>query len=80
MINEPLLRSIAETTGGKYFRALSEQGLETIYNEIDQLEKTEREVTSFKRYHDQYAGFLSWGLILLLLQIILSKTVLKSFP
>ena len=80
MINEPLLRNIAETTGGQYFRALSEQGLETIYNEIDQLEKTEREITTFKRYDDQYARFLSWGLILLLLQLILSKTVLKSFP
>lgn len=80
MINEPLLQTIAKTTGGKYFRALSEQGLETIYNEIDQLEKTEREITSFKRYHDQYGGLLAYGLGLFILQLILGKTIFRSYP
>ncbi|MBX2816564.1 MAG: VWA domain-containing protein [Saprospiraceae bacterium] len=80
MINEPLLKEIATTTGGKYFRALSEEGLQAIYAEIDQLEKTEREVTSFKRYSDEYGKFLTAGICLLLLHLLLSATILRSFP
>lgn len=43
-IDEPVLREIAQTTGGKYFRATSNQSLEDVYNEINQLEKSEFEI------------------------------------
>ncbi len=45
-IDEPLLRSMAEITGGQYFRATDAASLEGIYKEIDRLEKT---VTEHKR-------------------------------
>lgn len=80
MINEELLNQIAQITGGKYYRATSEQSLEMVYNEIDQLEKTEREVTTFKRYSDEFPWFLRIGLILFLLHLILSVTVLRTYP
>ncbi len=80
MINEQLLQDIAQTTGGKYFRATSEQALEMVYNEIDQLEKTEREVTTLKRYSDEYGYFLRLGLILFMSHLILSLTLFRSFP
>ena len=80
MINEELLHEIAEVTGGKYFRATSEQGLEMVYNEIDQLEKTEREITTFKRYSDEFAWFLRIGLSLFLLHLALSITILRTYP
>ncbi len=80
MINEQLLQQIAQTTGGKYFRATSEQALEMVYNEIDQLEKTERDITTFKRYSDEFGTFLRWGLALLLLHLIMSTTLFRSYP
>jgi Ca-activated chloride channel family protein len=80
MINEELLGQIAQTTGGKYFRATSEQSLEQVYNEIDQLEKTEREVTTFKRYSDEFPWFLRIGLSLFLMHLLLSVTILRTYP
>ena len=40
-IDEPALRDIAEMTGGKYFRATSNQSLGEVYKEIDSMEKSD---------------------------------------
>jgi len=48
-IDERLLEEIANMTGGQYYRATDQQSLESIYAEIDRLEKTEMEITSFRR-------------------------------
>jgi Ca-activated chloride channel family protein len=74
------LRQIADITGGKYFRATSAESLELVYSEIDQLEKTVREVTAFKRYSEEFGRFLKIGLVLFSLYILLSLTVLRTFP
>ncbi len=80
MINEQLLQQIAKTTGGKYFRATSEQALELVYAEIDQLEKTEREITTFKRYSDEFGTFVKWGLGLFIFHLLLATTLFRSYP
>ncbi|MDH3648704.1 MAG: VWA domain-containing protein [Saprospiraceae bacterium] len=80
LINEELLEQIAKTTGGKYFRAQSEQALQLVYDEIDQLEKTEREVTTFKRYNDEFDRFLILGLTLFLVHIMLQTTLFRIYP
>ncbi len=79
-IDERLLTEIARSTGGQYFRATDEQSLEQIYAEIDQLEKTEMEVTAFKRYSEEYKPFLLWGLAFLLVSVLLQWTVLRTLP
>jgi len=79
-IDEALLREISEMTGGKYYRAIDQESLEQIYAEIDQLEKTEIEVNVFKRYSDEYGHFLKWGLLLLLLDFLFSKIILRTIP
>ena len=79
-IDENLLQQIAEMTGGRYFRATSAEGLEAIYREIDLLEKTEIEVTTIKRYSEEFHRFAFWGLLLLLLEITLRYTVLRTIP
>lgn len=79
-IDEELLTKIAEMTGGKYFRATNEAGLERIYAEIDKLEKTEIEVTSLKRYSEEFYGFALMGLIFLVLEILLRYTVFRTIP
>lgn len=78
-IDQELMKSIAKNTGGKYFRATSNQKLETIYNEINKLETTEIEELKFYDYDEKYRPFLIFAGILLLLEIGLRNTVYRSF-
>ncbi|MFT3826869.1 MAG: VWA domain-containing protein [Chitinophagaceae bacterium] len=79
-INEPLLRSIADETGGLYFRARDNNSLKGIYNEIDKLEKSRIEVTALKRYTEKFFPFAIAAFIFLLLEIALRYTLFKKFP
>lgn len=79
-IDESLLRQIAEMTGGQYFRATTAESLQDIYNEIDQLEKTEIEVTSIRRYSEEFYVFVFVGLLYILLEVILRYTVFRTIP
>ena len=79
-IDEALLRRISEMTEGKYFRATNEASLEQIYAEIDQLEKTELDVTVMQRYNDQYRYFLWIGLFFLGLEVLFRYSILRIIP
>ncbi|HZV68863.1 MAG TPA: VWA domain-containing protein [Saprospiraceae bacterium] len=79
-IDETLLKQIADETGGKYYRATSAQALQEVYAEIDQLEKTQVEITVFKKYQEIYYVPLIFGLGLLTLLFISRATVLRSLP
>lgn len=79
-IDEPLLKQIAETTGGKYYRANNKQKLEDIYKEIDKLEKAKIDVTRYQNRKDEYFIFVLIGLSLLLLEIVLRYTIFKKLP
>lgn len=70
-IDEPVLREIAQTTGGKYFRATSNQSLEDVYNEINQLEKSELKSTKLYNYEEYFKFFLWIALGVLLLDALL---------
>lgn len=70
-IDEPVLREIAQTTGGKYFRATSTQSLEDVYNEINQLEKTELVSTKLYNYQEYFRIFLWIALGVLILDALL---------
>ncbi len=79
-LDEELLRKIANETGGKYFRARDKDGLKNIYSQIDKLEKSKIEITSFKRYEEKFLPFVLAALGLLFLEILLRFTVFKKFP
>jgi Ca-activated chloride channel family protein len=79
-IDEDLLRKIAEQTGGKYYRAISAEALQQVYNEIDQLEKTEVEISIYKRYTELYYWPLALGFILISFLFILRSTIIRSLP
>jgi Ca-activated chloride channel family protein len=79
-IDENLLQEIANMSGGRYFRAVTRQALEGIYEEIDQLEKTEIEVTTFKRYSEAFFPFALFAIIALALELFLRNTLLRTFP
>jgi Ca-activated chloride channel family protein len=79
-IDEQLLRKIADETGGKYFRAKDKNGLENIYSQIDLMEKSKIEITSFKRYEERFLPFVLGALIFLFLEMLLRFTILRKFP
>lgn len=77
-IDEKLLQTIANSSGGKYFRATSNQKLDEIYDEIDKLERSKIEVTEFRHLHEEFYPLVAWALGLLLLEFILRKTVFRT--
>lgn len=76
-IDEPVLREIAATTGGRYFRATSNESLEEVYDEINQLEKSELQVTRLYNYEEYFRIFLWFALGVLLLDALLRWVVYK---
>ena len=79
-IDEALLTQISEMTGGKYFRATTAENLQKIYDEIDRLDKTEIEVTSFNRYNEEFYPFVFIAILFLLIEVLLRYTVLRVIP
>lgn len=79
-IDEDLLKFVSKETGGKYFRAIDANSLLNIYNEIDRLEKTEIESLVFKKYRELFRWFLTIGICLLSLHLLLKYTILKVGP
>jgi len=79
-IDEETLRQIAERSGGKYYRADNTEALESIYEEIDRLEKTEVEVRQYQYYREIFPMMALPGLVLLLLEVILNHTVWRKLP
>ena len=78
-IDETLLKEIAKTTGGKYFRATSNTKLEEIYTEINALEKTDIEEFKYTNYTELYRPWALWALGLFLLELLLRFTLFRSF-
>jgi len=79
-LDEETLEEIARITGGRYFRATDTESLKDIYTEIDKLEKTPVEEVGYQEYKELFPGFLVAGLIILILEIVLSDTVLRRLP
>jgi Ca-activated chloride channel family protein len=79
-IDESLLKQISNITGGKYFRATNNRKLIEIYEEIDRLEKTRVEITSYRNAKELYFNWAFAGFLILLIEFGLSRTYLKRLP
>jgi Ca-activated chloride channel family protein len=79
-IDEPTLTSIAEKTGGKYYRADSTDTLRKVYDEIDQFEKTEAVLKKFVRRDELFHWAAVPGLLLLLVEVLLANTIWRRLP
>jgi Ca-activated chloride channel homolog len=79
-IDEKLMTQIATETGGKYFRATDNASLKEIYADIDKLEKSKVEVTSFERYSERFLPFVVLAFVFLMLEIILRYGWLRKLP
>jgi len=78
-IDEKLMRDIAETTNGKYYRATSNNKLNEIYDQINRLEKTDIEEIKYFNYEEKYRDFILLAGTLLLLEFLLKKTLFRGF-
>lgn len=79
-LNEELLKYIADTTGGQYYRARDPKALTAVFDNINQLEKTEFEQDYFKQYTELAFLFIKMGLLLLLAGIFLDRCYFVQIP
>ena len=77
---ETLLRQIASTTGGRYYRATEDTVLVSAMADIDRVERTEMHLTEVVSYHEHYAIALVPALILLTLALTVQATWLRTLP
>ena len=80
VIDENTLRTIADSTGGKYFRATGNKVLNDVFAEIDALEKTQMDVRHFSHTEDNYMIWAWFALGFFILEILLRYTVLRTIP
>ena len=79
-LDEKTLTTVAEMTGGKYFRATDDNTLKAIYKEINKMERSKIEVTAYKRYTELFDNWLMLGFAFVILEIGVSSTVLRKIP
>lgn len=78
--DEKSLQNIASMTGGQYFRATDNNKLRSIYQEIDQMEKTKIDVREYNKKNEEFYIFAIVALLLLVAELLLRNTVLKRIP
>ena len=76
-IDEETLTKVAEITGARYFRATDTASLEKIYKEINDMETTTRTIKNFEHYRELFPFFILAALMLLCVEIVLSR---KKLP
>ena len=79
-IDEKLLNEIATETGGKYFRAKDNEGLNSIYATIDGLEKSKMEISKLTKYNDKFFPLAALAGLFLFVEILLRYLVFRKFP
>ena len=77
-IDEKTLKEIAQIADGQYFRATNKESLESIYREIDKLEKSKIEVTEYKKKSEKFWPFALFAVVLLLLEFLLRNIIFKG--
>ncbi len=79
-LDEKTLQEIAVRTGGRYFHAASSKGLEEVYREIDELERTEITEVRYLQYSEHYDVWVASSLFCVALAGLLGSGVLRRFP
>ena len=79
-IDEEILKTIADKTGGKYFRATDKESLEKVYEEINSMEKSKVEVFEYMHVHEEFLIYVLWAVALLLLEFVVKYLILKRIP
>ncbi len=80
LVQERILRKMAEVTGGVYRRATDEASLNDVYAEINAMETSEIESERYHAYRDAFQPFALAGLLLLVSHTLLTTTWLRRIP
>lgn len=78
VIDEALMKKIAKTTEGRYFRATDNKKLEEIYNEINKMETTEIEEFKYTQVDEKFRILVIIAGLLLLLEFVLKHTIFRN--
>ncbi len=79
-IDTKSLASIARTTDGEFYRATNTKKLHEVYQQIDQLEKTKMNVKKYSKKYEAYGLFMLISSLSLILELLVSNTILKRLP
>jgi Ca-activated chloride channel family protein len=79
-VDEKTLQTIAEETGGTFYRATDTYSLQKIYDQINQLEKTAQTVQKFEHYDELYSWALIPALAILGVGFLLQHTRYRRLP
>ena len=79
-VDEKTLQTIANDTGGKFYRATDTDSLQKIYEQINQYEKTAQTVQKFERYDELYPWAVIPAMAILALGSLLSQTRYRRLP
>jgi Ca-activated chloride channel family protein len=79
-VDTKTLQAIAEKTGGFFRQAEDADSLRDIYEEIDQMEKSEIESVRFVDYKESFIWFVLVGFVLILCEILLRSTLFRRIP
>ena len=79
-IDEKTLKRIADIANGLFFSAGDTVGLQNAFKEIDKLERTEVKVKEYSSYRELYHQFLIPGVLLMLLQLVLTNSIFLKIP
>ncbi len=79
-LDEELLKDIAQRTGGKYYAVSNSEALTNVYQEINELEKTKRQVSRITRTTEEFHEFLIIGGLLFILELLLRYAVVRHIP
>ncbi|MEC7987349.1 MAG: VWA domain-containing protein [Myxococcota bacterium] len=80
MLDDAVLQSVAQTTGGVFYQAQSTRTLQEVYKEIDTLEPTTAEYTEYILREEHFQYFVYVALVFLLAHVLLSQTILRRLP
>lgn len=79
-LNEELLKSIADTTGGQYYRAKDPKALSNIFTDINSLVKTEFTQENYKQHSELAFLFIKAALVTLLAGIFFDRYFYVKIP
>ncbi len=79
-IDEETLKTISQKTDGKYFRAIDNNSLKKVYEEINKLEKDKIKEKLLKYKDEEFMKFLIPALLLLVFEMLLRMFVFRTIP
>lgn len=77
-LDETTLREIAKIGNGNFYRVSDKEALQTVFDQIDELEKAEIKETRYRDTTDFYVVYLKWGIIFLLLWMLSKSTFVSN--